>query len=41
MKKSTVLYIIALIGAGLMGGACTAYGWYKYDESIKDTKFEI
>ena len=41
MKKSTVLYIIAMIAAGVMGGACTAYGWKSHEDYIEKTKFEI
>ena len=41
MKKTTVLYIIAMIAAGIMGGACTAYGWTSHEDYIEKTKFEI
>ena len=41
MKKSTVWYIIAMIAAGVMGGAWTAYGWYTHKDYIEKTKIEI
>ena len=41
MKKTTVSFIIALIAAGVMGGAWTGYGMYKEKEYIEKTKFEI
>lgn len=41
MKKTTVLYIIAMIASGVMGGAWTAYGMYKQKEYIEKTKIEI
>ena len=41
MKKSTVCYIIALIAASVMGGACAAYGWYNHKDYVEKTKFEI
>ena len=41
MKKTTVLYIIAMIAAGVMGGACTAYGWKSHEDYIEMTKIEI
>ena len=41
MKKTTVWYIIALIAASVMGGACAAYGWNSYEDYIEKTKFEI
>lgn len=41
MKKTTVLYIIALIAAGVMGGACAAYSWKSHEDYIEKTKFEI
>ena len=41
MKKSTVWCIIALIAAGVMGGACTAYGWNSHKDYIEKTKIEI
>ena len=34
MKKSTVWYIIALIGAGLMGCGGAMYGWNSHEEYI-------
>ena len=41
MKKTTVLYIIAMIAAGVMGGAWTACGWYSHKDYIEKTKIEI
>ena len=41
MKKTTVLYIIALIAASVMGGAWTGYGMYKEKEYIEKIKNEI
>ena len=41
MKKSTVCYIIAMITAGVMGGAWTAYGWSSHKDYIEKTKIEI
>lgn len=41
MKKSTVWCIIAMIAAGVMGGAWSTYGQYKQKEYIEKTKFEI
>ncbi len=41
MKKSTVWCIIALIAAGVMGGAWTGYGMYKQEEYIEKIKNEI
>lgn len=41
MKKTTVWYIIAMIAAGVMGGAWTAYGWYSHKDYIEKTKIEI
>ena len=41
MKKTTVSFIIALIAAGVMGGAWTGYGMYKEKEYIEKMKFEI
>lgn len=41
MKKTTVLYIIAIIAAGITGGACTAYGWKSHEEYIEKTKIEV
>lgn len=41
MKKSTVCYIIAMIAAGVMSGALTAYGWYSHKDYFEKTKIEI
>ena len=41
MKKTTVLYIIALIAASVMSGVWTAYGWYSHKDYIEKTKIEI
>lgn len=41
MKKTTVCYIIALIAASVMGGACAAYGWNSHKDYIEKTKIEI
>ena len=41
MKKTTVSYIIAMIAAGVMGGAWTAYGRYSHKDYIEKTKIEI
>lgn len=41
MKRTTVCYIIAMIAAGVMGGAWTAYGWYTHEDYIEKTKIEI
>ena len=41
MKKTTVLYIIALIAAGVLSGSCAAYGWYSHKDYIEKTKIEI
>lgn len=41
MKKTTVSFIIALIAAGVMSGALTAYGRYSHEDYIEKTKFEI
>ena len=41
MKKTTVLYIIALIAAGVLSGTCAAYGWKSHEDYIEKTKFEI
>lgn len=41
MKKTTVLYIIAMIAAGVMGGAWTAYGWYSHEDYNEKMKIEI
>lgn len=38
MKKTTILYIIALIAAGIMSGACTAYGWHSHEERVEKMK---
>ena len=41
MKRTTVWYIIAIIAAGITGGAWTAYGWYSHKDYIEKTKIEI
>ena len=41
MKKSTVWYIIAMIAAGVMSGALTAYGRYSHEDYVEKTKIEI
>lgn len=41
MKKSTVWNIVALIAAGIVGGAYYACGWYNHMEYVEKTKFEI
>ena len=41
MKKTTVWYIIAIIAAGITGGACTAYGWNSHKDYIEKTKIDI
>ena len=38
MKKTTILYIIALIAAGITSGACTAYGWHSHEEYVEKMK---
>ena len=41
MKRTTVWYIIAIIAAGITGGASTAYGWNSHKDYIEKTKIEI
>ena len=41
MKRTTVWYIIAIIAAGITGGAWTAYGWNSHKDYIEKTKIEI
>lgn len=38
MKKTTVLFIITLIAAGVLSGSCTAYGWHSHEEYVEKTK---
>lgn len=41
MKKTTVWSIIAMIAAGVMGAACTAYGWDSHEDYVEKMKFKI